>query len=306
MIGTDMRFYSLKQHGQGILLRDVRQPNIIRSQKQGSRMMFTTPPPVLRKATEDGSKAEISEEEIYQYTRSGESEKLAVRYRRFNLDALLDVAVNSAGNGARSYTKKITHIIDWQSTAVSEILSQNKVPPMRPPPGGYDQMHEPPSEISETVDYSSQEDDIFNHYQRLTRTKKPLRWAAINLPHSSILTGPVSLISGAWSRNDVFSFRHALISIAAHWKDIAPNLKTCPIDFTEHELELHNEEMELLEELGTVLHLLQNQNLISVGGMVLREDYDRAQVVNKCVKEMLLDMGEYEQQKALYEKIWPY
>jgi hypothetical protein len=47
------------------------------------------------------------------------------------------------------------------------------------------------------------------------------------------------------------------------------------------ELELHNEEMGLLEELGTVLQLLQDQNLIEVGGRVLREDYDRAKAVNK-------------------------
>jgi uncharacterized protein with GYD domain len=64
--------------------------------------------------------------------------------------------------------------------------------------------------------------------------------------------------------------------------------------------------MELLEELGTVLQLLQDQNLIEVGGRVLREDYDRAKAVNKRVKEMLIDMADIEHQKALYEKIWPY
>lgn len=203
-------------------------------------------------------------------------------------------------------TKKITYIIDWQSIAVSEFFFQHKVPPMLPPPGGYERITKAPSEDSESINCSSEGDDILSHYQSLTRVKNPLRWAAINRPHSSMLTQPVSLVSGAWSRNDIFSFRHALITIAARWKDIAPNSASCPIRFTEHELELHNEEMELLEELGTVLHLLQDQNLISVGGRVLREDYGRAQAINKLVKGMLIDMGEGEQQKALYEKIWPY
>lgn len=64
--------------------------------------------------------------------------------------------------------------------------------------------------------------------------------------------------------------------------------------------------MKLLEELGTVLHLLQDRNLISVGGRVLRDDYERAHAVNTHVKEMFVDMGEDEHYKALYEKIWPY
>jgi hypothetical protein len=203
-------------------------------------------------------------------------------------------------------TKKINYIIDWQSTAVTEIFFQHKVPPLLPPPSGYEETLEPLSEGSESVNRSGNSGDILNHYQNLTRIKNPLRWAAINCSHSSTLTQPDSLVSGTWSRNDVFSFRHALITIAAHWKEISPNSSSCPISFTKHELELHNEEMELLEELGTVLHLLQDQNLISVGGRVLREDYERAQAVNKRVKEMLMDMVEDEKQKALYEKIWPY
>jgi hypothetical protein len=96
------------------------------------------------------------------------------------------------------------------------------------------------------------------------------------------------------------------MTIAARWKEISPNSTSCPIRFTEHEIELHNEEMELLEDLGTVSHLLQDQNLISVGGRVLREDYERAQAVNTRVKEMLMEMVEDEEEKALYEKLWPY
>lgn len=34
--------------------------------------------------------------------RSNESEKLAVRYRKFNLQALVDIAVNIKGNSGRS------------------------------------------------------------------------------------------------------------------------------------------------------------------------------------------------------------
>lgn len=202
-------------------------------------------------------------------------------------------------------TKKITNIIDWQSAALSEIFFQHKFPAMLPPLGGYDSASEPMSEVSEEGTCTGESDDILNYHQNLTRIKNPLRWAAIHNPHKSNLQ-LVTLVTGAWSRNDIFYVRHALITIAAHWKDTFPDATPCPISFTDQELEFHKEEMELLEELRTVLHLLQDQNLISVGGRVLREDYERAQAVNMHVKKMFMDMAEDEQHKALYEKIWPY
>lgn len=202
-------------------------------------------------------------------------------------------------------TKDITNIIDWQSTAVSEIFFQHKVPLMLPLPNS-DNAEEASPDMSKLGNCSGHGVDVFTHYQKLTQTKNPLRWAAINLLHGSTLTKPTSLVSGAWGRNDMFSFRHALIAIAAYWKDIAPNPTSCPITFTKEELERHNEEMELLEDLSTVLHLLQDQNLISVGGRVLRENYDQAQAVNKHVKEMLLDLAENEQEKSMYDRIGPY
>jgi len=202
-------------------------------------------------------------------------------------------------------TRAITCVIDWQSTAVTEVLFQTKLPPLLPPVGGYPQTAKEESDSSKAVSPSNEIDAILGHYQNLTKIKNPLRWAAINSDSLGILTKPTSLLTGSWSRNDVFSFRHALISIAAHWEDISPNTP-CPIDFTEKELELHNEEMELLEELSTVLHLLEDKNLISVGGRVLRENFERAQAVNQHVKKMLIDMGEDEKTKTLYERIWPY
>jgi hypothetical protein len=177
---------------------------------------------------------------------------------------------------------------------------------MLPPPGGYDKKPIDSCEDSKSADPPNDETCILNHYRKLVRSKNRLRWAAIKHPRASLLTEPVSLVTGAWSRNDVYSFRHALIKVAAYWKDIIPNSGPCPIRFTKEELELHNEEMELLEDLSTVLHLLQEQNLISVGGMVRRELYERALSVNKNVKKMWMDMVEDDEDKALCEKIWPY
>jgi hypothetical protein len=67
----------------------------------------------------------------------------------------------------------------------------------------------------------------------------------------------------------MFYFCHALIHAAARWKEIAPVTAPCPIQFTEHEPELHNGGLELVEGLEEVLHQLQNDNLIPLGGIVL-------------------------------------
>lgn len=69
-----------------------------------------------------------------------------------------------------------------------------------------------------------------------------------------------------WSKNDAFSFRHNLIDIAARWKEISPSTTQRPLQFTEKELELHNSELQLHEGIGEVLHQLQNDNLIPLGG----------------------------------------
>jgi hypothetical protein len=161
-------------------------------------------------------------------------------------------------------------------------------------------------EESSAGEESNETTDLLSHYQNLSRLKSEQRWAAVNLHNRSLLTEPVTFLCGAWSRNDVFSFRNALIHLAARWKEIAPALTPCPIKFTEHELELHNSELELVEGLGEVLHQLHYNNLIPLGGMVLRESYEQALHINNSVKEMFVDMAKSESQKVLYSRIWPY
>lgn len=64
--------------------------------------------------------------------------------------------------------------------------------------------------------------------------------------------------------------------------------------------------MELLQGLSEVLHELQNNNLISLGGMVLRKDFEQASAISQRVKEMFVGLVESEEQKELCSRIWPY
>lgn len=179
-------------------------------------------------------------------------------------------------------TKKITHIIDWQSTSVSEVYLQQGFPPI------------------------NQHRHVLSHYERLIQIRNPQRWAVLKDRYISIPIYPISLVCGAWDRRDLFSFRHALITAVAHWKRISQESGACPIHFTAREIELHETEMDLLEGLEKIKHQLQEENIIPLGGMVLPEHYEQAKTASYHFKEFYISLGEDEQRKTLHSKIWPY
>jgi hypothetical protein len=205
-------------------------------------------------------------------------------------------------------TKKITCIIDWQSASVSEPFLQHRIPRMLLSVGrhGSSRPLQMPTHKSDFREGSNENADLLSHYINLTKMKNEERWAAVNLYNRKLLTAPEASLCGAWSRNDEFSFRHALIHLASRWSEIAPAITSCPLEFTEHELRLHSSELEHVEGLGEVLHQLQTDGLIPLGGMVPREGYEQASHVNNAVKEMFMGMAQSDSQKALYSRIWPY
>lgn len=205
-------------------------------------------------------------------------------------------------------TKKITHLLDWQSTSVSEMFLQQGFPPMLPHPehGSSDSTMKDDIKCQDSKKGENQNEDILSRYECLNKIGNPRRWAAIKGDYISILTKPISLVCGAWDRRDVFAFRHALIAVIAHWRDIAPESDSFPINFTDLEMDLHGKEMELVEGLGKIMHQLQDENMIPLGGMVRPEHYDQAKDTNNHFKEVFISLGEDDQKKFLHSKVWPY
>lgn len=204
-------------------------------------------------------------------------------------------------------TKRITHIIDWQSAAISDVFLQHRLP----------RMFEPlkPTEAGKTAPENQQtiNDKICNanfmtqYYERLVKERNPRRSAILDEDHLPIRTKPVSLVTGSWEREDLFSFRHSLINIAAHWSSLAGVIGTpCPFDLSAEEYARHESEMELLEGLSAIIHQLHDQNLIPLGGMVKREYFEGVQKVNARCKQWLIDLGDSDRQRELHAKVWPY
>lgn len=124
----------------------------------------------------------------------------------------------------------------------------------------------------------------------------------------STKTKPIQLVPSCWERDDLFSLRNSLISVIAHWEELAPDstTKTCPISFSKEELALYQDEMDLIEGLSSIMHQLQDEAMIPLGVMVRPEDYERLKELNRRFMQDFVDLGENAQQTALHAKIWPY
>jgi hypothetical protein len=196
-------------------------------------------------------------------------------------------------------TRRISCLIDWQSTAISPVFLQRKFPQMLEPLGGSSQITAPAGD-------EEQRTDPLEYYQQLVKQGGSVRWETLNENYHSIRTKPISLVPGCWDREDLFSLRNSLLAVAAHWKDIAPDSTPCPIEFTSEELESHQNEMKLLEGLSSIMHQLQDEAMIPIGGMVRPEDHQRIQELNNQFKQDFIDLGEDDGQRALHANVWPY
>ena len=145
------------------------------------------------------------------------------------------------------------------------------------------------------------------HYRQLVRKANHIRADIIDDRLHSTKTKPIQLVPSCWERDDLFSLRNSLISVIAHWEEIVPDAsKTCPVRFSKEELALHQDEMDLIEGLSSIMHQLQDEAMIPLGGMVRPGDYARLKELNRRFMQDFVDLGENSQQKALYAKVWPY
>lgn len=102
------------------------------------------------------------------------------------------------------------------------------------------------------------------HYRQLVRNANHIRADIIDGRLHSTKTKPIQLVPSCWERDDLFSLRNSVI---AHWEEIAPAdaSKTCPTYFSKEELALHQDEMDLIEGLSSIMHQLQDEAMIPLG-----------------------------------------
>ncbi|KAE8389535.1 kinase-like domain-containing protein [Aspergillus alliaceus] len=165
-------------------------------------------------------------------------------------------------------TNKITCIIDWQHVSASPRILQKLYPQML--------------EISaaEQSDQYKHEKMLLDHYCDAVKEAGPKHWKVLCEPHLTIRIDPIFLVPGCWDREDLFSLRNALITAVARWDNINHHKNPCPVNLTDEELLQHQNEMELIKGISAVMHQLQDEGLIPLGGMVRPQYYERAKELN--------------------------
>lgn len=191
-------------------------------------------------------------------------------------------------------TNRITYIIDWQHASITPMSLQRSYP----------QMLE--LSASSQSDQGQRERTLLNYYHNTIQRVNPCRWELLKRPLLEVVTNPLLLMSGCWDRKDLFALRNALIAIVAHWDNLGYGNTPCPLSFSKEELLQHQDEMELLESISTILHELQEGCLIPIGGMVRPEYHERARQLNNIYKHEFINLAEDDRQRILHEKVWPY
>lgn len=191
-------------------------------------------------------------------------------------------------------TNHITSIIDWQHVSASPIFLQRPYPQML--------------ELSQNAQAECQviEKQLLEFYFERLKNVDPFRWRMLSEPLHFIKAEIISLVPCCWDREDLFSLRNAMITALAHWNEISGGGIKRPIEFTDKELEQHQNEMELVEGVSMILHQLQEDGLISLGGMVSPERYEDARKWNNYFKQEFINLAEDEKQRELHAKVWPY
>ncbi|GAB1215692.1 hypothetical protein ATERTT37_004884 [Aspergillus terreus] len=192
-------------------------------------------------------------------------------------------------------TYRITGIIDWQRASVSPVLFQRVFPQMLEVTRG------------EADERRQREKELLDYYCRAVKLADPLRWEVDDDPCASFKRRLLSLVPCCWENENMFSLRNTLIEAIARWDEIAGHMGvSCPIHFADKELLQHQDEMELIEGVSAVMRQLDDAGLIPFGGMVRREDYERARQVSNHFKQEFVKLAEDDRQKELHARVWPY
>ncbi|KAF1960926.1 hypothetical protein CC80DRAFT_590240 [Byssothecium circinans] len=189
----------------------------------------------------------------------------------------------------------LDHIIDWQSVTVAPLFYQSGVHRafrhyknvaqgwvLPEKPGNFDQL--PPDEQAK-IDRDMKSEKIHKYYELQTFKNAPLHWEYLSQPTVPVLRKPVWLVTG---------------------KEIFGEDSECPITFTKEELEAHDKEEEIYDGVGKILTMFRDLGILPADGMVIPEDYDTAVENSRQYKQIFLNSAETEEEKELYDKIWPY
>jgi len=219
-------------------------------------------------------------------------------------------------------SKKISHVIDWQSASSLPLYYNCHVPTVIKHHGpaltvldDLDSLPEPPPNYHSLslderiyIDNAIGSEYLHKYYLSSTRVRNPRRWAVLRRASDelNIRNGPASWVQSAWSNNDTFFLRQALMSIANRWEDLCLDAGPCPWVFAEDELSSYEHEKETRGYVSTFLEYFRDNWGVPADGCIGVERFDEVQAEMKRVRAHFVGSADDEEEKELAEKIWPY
>lgn len=214
-----------------------------------------------------------------------------------------------------THTRQITRIIDWQSACVAPLFHQSCVPRLCRHPGPVREGWTVPArpegfeDLSENekkqIDESLESETLHKHYEAQVCKRAPRHWEVLQNKAVPIIRKPVWLTTGAWESRDLFFLRESLMELVADWEELFPGV-SCPIEFSNEEVELQAREQENISGVGRMLALFRDQAVLPVDGMVDPKDFEAARENCRKLKDIFVGLGKDENERELFGKLWPY
>lgn len=94
--------------------------------------------------------------------------------------------------------------------------------------------------------------------------------------------------------------------IVNNWERLCPEAGPCPVNLSEQDLSLYNQELEKREFVSDTLNLFQKNYGLNPDGTVYPDKYDEMQTKLNRLKAVRLGAAENDEERFNVEKLWPY
>ena len=214
-------------------------------------------------------------------------------------------------------TNVITDIIDWQCSQVAALVLQARIPrmfrhvePLQPGlilPERANDYEILESEAKQAADNLHESALCQKYYEVLTAKRNPSHYAAImhNHERKAPFIEPLRIICGSWKNREIYKLRSALIRITECWDELETGLSQCPIAFTEEQVKQHDEELENIDYIESIMEAFQDGGILPADGKVDPEDFEDLTKLNQVQKERYLSLAKDVHDRVAMERTWP-
>lgn len=208
----------------------------------------------------------------------------------------------------------IVSLIDWQSIVISPLLLQVRFPEFLPVKEDYTLGNTIPK-LPETYDMMDADDKRYAEYE-LKQAKLAKAYELSNASennqaykalHIQSFLPELFIRCGEASEESVIPLRACLIEIAQAWNDLG-FMDQCPIIFSEHDLQKHEQQFEEYRKYHTVHELAREILDTDVEGWIAPQvDFGlKKQQNEELLREVMRRSNEYGKSPEEIRRIWPY